>query len=236
MVIRSNDANRRRTQKGPPPQIELSCLPPPSSTDDPILLHLRRRLPRTSKSISRHPHETPQPESSRGSGPSDNQTRTSTLNSSALDFPLPDIPPDVEDNEDAADPSNGRLAFPSLTVTYAALLMKARRRMANSLASFAWCSCQLKQILLNAGQEHSKNVRLPPFPQPQKERAIEQAATTAAYPMRASSSSRVRPAFLQKARGPIALDHASLVPTLCRCPGGLCLLHPHLRSFEEIRT
>ncbi len=73
------------------PEIDLSRPPPPSPTDDPILLRARLR-----PSIPTHARETPQLESSpRGPG-----KQASPLNRSALDFPLPGIPSDVEDNED----------------------------------------------------------------------------------------------------------------------------------------
>ncbi|KAH9049324.1 hypothetical protein EDB84DRAFT_1453445 [Lactarius hengduanensis] len=80
--------------KKEPPEIDLSRPPPPSPTDDPILLHARLRSPRPS--IPTHARETPILEST-PPGPS---KQTSPLKPSALDFPLPGIPSDVEDNED----------------------------------------------------------------------------------------------------------------------------------------
>ena len=81
--------------KKEPPEIDLSRPPPPSPTDDPILLHARLRPPRPP--IPTHARETPQI----GSSP---DKPTSPLNRSALDFPLPGIPSDVEDNEDPSVP------------------------------------------------------------------------------------------------------------------------------------
>ncbi|KAI9458933.1 hypothetical protein BJY52DRAFT_406246 [Lactarius psammicola] len=80
--------------KKEPPEIDLSRPPPPSPTDDPILLRARLRPPRPS--IPTHARETPLLEST-PPGPS---KQTSPLNRSALDFPLPGIPSDVEDNDD----------------------------------------------------------------------------------------------------------------------------------------
>ncbi|KAH9017089.1 hypothetical protein EDB83DRAFT_2438178 [Lactarius deliciosus] len=80
--------------KKEPPEIDLSRPPPPSPTDDPILLHARLRPPRPS--IPTHARETPILEST-PPGPS---KQTSPLKPSALDFPLPGIPSDVEDNDD----------------------------------------------------------------------------------------------------------------------------------------
>ena len=80
--------------KKEPPEIDLSRPPPPSPTDDPILLHARLRTPRPS--IPTHARETPL----LGSSPLEPGKQTSPLNRSALDFPLPGIPSDVEDNED----------------------------------------------------------------------------------------------------------------------------------------
>jgi hypothetical protein len=82
--------------KKEPPEIDLSRPPPPSPTDDPILLHARLRTPRPS--IPTHARETPLLEST-PPGPG-----TPQLNRSALDFPLPGIPSDVEDNEDPEPP------------------------------------------------------------------------------------------------------------------------------------
>ncbi|KAI9444205.1 hypothetical protein H4582DRAFT_2190730 [Lactarius indigo] len=58
--------------KKEPPEIDLSRPPPPSPTDDPILLHARLQPP-----AALNPNTC-----------------------TALDFPLPGIPSDVEDNED----------------------------------------------------------------------------------------------------------------------------------------
>ena len=80
--------------KKEPPEIDLSRPPPPSPTDDPILLHARLRTPRPS--FPTHARETPVLEST----PPEPGKQTSPLNRSALDFPLPGIPSDVEDNED----------------------------------------------------------------------------------------------------------------------------------------
>ena len=81
--------------KKEPPEIDLSRPPPPSPTDDPLLLHGRLRPPRPP--IPTNARETPQI----GSSP---DKPTSPLNRSALDFPLPGIPSDVEDNEDPSVP------------------------------------------------------------------------------------------------------------------------------------
>ncbi len=80
--------------KKEPPEIDLSRPPPPSPTDDPILLRARLRPPRPS--IPTHARETPLLEST----PPGPGKQTSPLNRSALDFPLPGIPSDIEDNED----------------------------------------------------------------------------------------------------------------------------------------
>jgi hypothetical protein len=81
--------------KKEPPEIDLSRPPPPSPTDDPLLLRGRLRPPRPP--IPTNARETPQI----GSSP---DKPTSPLNRSALDFPLPGIPSDVEDNEDPTVP------------------------------------------------------------------------------------------------------------------------------------
>lgn len=80
--------------KKEPPEIDLSRPPPPSPTDDPILLHARLRPPRPS--IPTHARETPLLEST----PPGPGQQASPLSRSALDFPLPGIPSDVDDNED----------------------------------------------------------------------------------------------------------------------------------------
>ena len=79
-VIRCAPKLSKRKKIKKPPKFNLSDVPPPSSTDDPILLHPRFPPPRPSAPT--HAHGTP------------------PLNRSALDFPLPGIPSDVEDNED----------------------------------------------------------------------------------------------------------------------------------------
>ena len=81
--------------KKEPPEIDLSRPPPPSPTDDPLLLHGRLRPPRPP--IPTHARDTPQI----GSSP---DKPASPLSRSALDFPLPGIPSDVEDNEDPSVP------------------------------------------------------------------------------------------------------------------------------------
>ncbi|KAI0252922.1 hypothetical protein BJV78DRAFT_1197657 [Lactifluus subvellereus] len=83
------------TIKKEPPEIDLSCLPPPSPTDDPLLLHGRVRSPRPP--IPTHARETPLLEST----PPGQGRHISPFKCSALDFPLPGIPSDVDDNEDA---------------------------------------------------------------------------------------------------------------------------------------
>jgi hypothetical protein len=84
--------------KKEPPEIDLSLPPPPSPTDDPLLLHGRVRSPRPP--IPTHARETPLLEST-PPGPS---RQISPFKCSALDFPLPGIPSDVDDNEDANIP------------------------------------------------------------------------------------------------------------------------------------
>lgn len=81
------------TIKKEPPEIDLSRLPPPSPTDDPLLLYGRQPLPRPPVPINAR--QTPLLEST----PPGKQL--SPLNRCALDFPLPGIPSDVDDNEDA---------------------------------------------------------------------------------------------------------------------------------------
>ena len=83
------------TIKKEPPEIDLSCLPPPSPTDDPLLLYGRVRSPR--RPIPTHARETPLLEST----PPGQGRHMSPFKCSALDFPLPGIPSDVDDNEDA---------------------------------------------------------------------------------------------------------------------------------------
>ena len=80
------------TIKKEPPEIDLSCLPPPSPTDDPLLLHGRQPCPRPP--VPTNARQTPLLEST----PPGKQL--SPLNRCALDFPLPGIPSDVDDNED----------------------------------------------------------------------------------------------------------------------------------------
>ncbi|KAI0264614.1 hypothetical protein BC834DRAFT_1042177 [Gloeopeniophorella convolvens] len=77
------------------PEIDLSRPPPPPSpTDDPLLLHGHPRRPRPS--IPKHSRETPLLEST----PPRPGGQMSPLLRSALDFPLPGIPSDVDDSED----------------------------------------------------------------------------------------------------------------------------------------
>ena len=80
------------TIKKEPPEIDLSRLPPPSPTDDPLLLYGRVRSPRPS--LPTNARETPLLEST----PPGPGKRLSPLNRCALDFSLP--PSDVDDNED----------------------------------------------------------------------------------------------------------------------------------------
>lgn len=82
------------TIKTEPPEIDLSRLPPPSPTDDPLLLHGRVQRPRPS--LPTNSRETPLLEST----PPRPGKQLSPLNRCALDFPLPGIPSDVDDNED----------------------------------------------------------------------------------------------------------------------------------------
>jgi hypothetical protein len=82
------------TIKKEPPEIDLSRLPPPSPTDDPLLLHGRVRRPRPS--VPANARETPLLEST----PPRPGKQLSPLNPCALDFSLPGIPSDVDDNED----------------------------------------------------------------------------------------------------------------------------------------
>lgn len=88
--------------KKEPPEIDLSRPPPPSPTDDPLLLRGRLWPPRPP--IPTHARETPQ----LGSSP---DKPISPLNRSALDFPLPGIPSDVEDNEDPTVPEQPMFNF-----------------------------------------------------------------------------------------------------------------------------
>ena len=81
------------TIKKEPPEIDLSRLPPPSPTDDPLLLHGRPPCPRPP--VPTNARQTPLLEST----PPGKQF--SPLNRCALDFPLPGIPSDVDDNEDS---------------------------------------------------------------------------------------------------------------------------------------
>ena len=80
------------TIKKEPPEIDLSCLPPPSPTDDPLLLHGRQPCPRAP--VPTNARQTPLLESTPPG------RHLSPLNRCALDFPLPGIPSDVDDNED----------------------------------------------------------------------------------------------------------------------------------------
>ncbi|KAI0305260.1 hypothetical protein B0F90DRAFT_1702906 [Multifurca ochricompacta] len=95
----------RVTIKKEPPEIDLSCLPPPSPTDDPLLLH--GRLPCPHPSLPKHARETPLLEST----PPGPGGQISPLNRSALDFPLPGIPSDVDDNEDLDLPEKAVFNF-----------------------------------------------------------------------------------------------------------------------------
>ena len=82
------------TIKKEPPEIDLSRLPPPSPTDDPLLLH--GRAPRPRPSVPTNARETPLLEST----PPRPGKQLSPLNPCALDFSLPGIPSDVDDYED----------------------------------------------------------------------------------------------------------------------------------------
>jgi hypothetical protein len=84
------------TIKKEPPEIDLSRLPPPSPTDDPLLLHGRQPCPRPP--IPTNARQTPLLEST----PPAPGKQLSPLNRCALDFPLPGIPSDVDDNEDTS--------------------------------------------------------------------------------------------------------------------------------------
>jgi hypothetical protein len=94
----SKSSKRKKTLsitiKKEPPEIDLSRLPPPSPTDDPLLLHGRVRRPRPS--VPTNARETPVLEST----PPRPGKQLSPLNPCALDFSLPGIPSDVDDNED----------------------------------------------------------------------------------------------------------------------------------------
>lgn len=94
----SKSSKRKKTLsitiKKEPPEIDLSRLPPPSPTDDPLLLHGRVRRPRPSAPTNAR--ETPLLEST----PPRPGKQLSPLNPCALDFSLPGIPSDVDDNED----------------------------------------------------------------------------------------------------------------------------------------
>ncbi|KAH9991559.1 hypothetical protein BJV77DRAFT_523270 [Russula vinacea] len=74
------------TIKTEPPEIDLSRLPPPSPTDDPLLLHGRVQRPRPS--LPTNSRETPLLEST----PPRPGKQLSPLNRCALDFPLPASP------------------------------------------------------------------------------------------------------------------------------------------------
>jgi hypothetical protein len=94
----SKSSKRKKTLniiiKKEPPEVDLSRLPPPSPTDDPLLLHGRVRSPRPS--VPTNARETPLLEST----PPGLGKKLSPLNPCALDFSLPGIPSDVDDNED----------------------------------------------------------------------------------------------------------------------------------------
>jgi hypothetical protein len=94
----SKSSKRKKTLsitiKKEPPEIDLSRLPPPSPTDDPLLLHGRVRRPRPS--VPTNARETPLLEST----PPRPGKQPSPLNPCALDFSLPGIPSDVDDDED----------------------------------------------------------------------------------------------------------------------------------------
>jgi hypothetical protein len=94
----SKSSKRKKTLsitiKKEPPEIDLSRLPPPSPTDDPLLLH--GRVPRPRPSVPTNARETPLLEST----PPRPGKQLSPLNPCALDFSLPGIPSDVDDNED----------------------------------------------------------------------------------------------------------------------------------------
>ena len=94
----SKSSKRKKTLsitiKKEPPEVDLSRLPPPSPTDDPLLLHGRVRHPRPS--VPTNARETPLLEST----PPRPGKQLSPLNPCALDFSLPGIPSDVDDNED----------------------------------------------------------------------------------------------------------------------------------------
>ena len=94
----SKSSKRKRTLKvtikKEPPEIDLSCLPPPSPTDDPLLLHGRQPCPRPP--IPTNARQTPLLEST----PPGPGKQLSPLNRCALDFPLPGIPSDVDESED----------------------------------------------------------------------------------------------------------------------------------------
>ena len=84
------------TIKKEPPEIDLSHLPPPSPTDDPILLHGRPSRPRPPINA----RETPLLEST----PPGPGKLLSPISRCALDFPLPGIPSDIDDHEDSILP------------------------------------------------------------------------------------------------------------------------------------
>ena len=94
----SKSSKRKKTLsitiKNEPPEIDLSRLPPPSPTDDPLLLH--GRAPRPRASVPTNARETPLLEST----PPRPGKQLSPLNPCALDFSLPGIPSDVDDDED----------------------------------------------------------------------------------------------------------------------------------------
>jgi hypothetical protein len=95
----SKSSKRKKTLKitikKEPPEIDLSRLPPPSPTDDPLLLHGRVRSPRPP--VPTNARETPLLEST----PPGPGKQLSPFKRCALDFPLPGIPSDVDDSEDA---------------------------------------------------------------------------------------------------------------------------------------
>ncbi|KAH9958013.1 hypothetical protein BC827DRAFT_1221608 [Russula dissimulans] len=100
----SKSSKRKKTKtfkvtiKKEPPEIDLSCLPPPSPTDDPILLH--GRPPRPRPPVPTNARETPLLEST----PPGLGKQLSPINRCALDFPLPGIPSDIDDHEDSSFP------------------------------------------------------------------------------------------------------------------------------------
>ncbi|KAI0287106.1 hypothetical protein BC826DRAFT_1046517 [Russula brevipes] len=97
----SKSSKRKKTLKltikKEPPEIDLSCLPPPSPTDDPLLLHGRVRSPRPP--VPTHARETPLLEST----PPGPGKELSPFKRCALDFPLPGIPSDQPIFNFAAD-------------------------------------------------------------------------------------------------------------------------------------